>query len=315
MKRSKTGAKRKPRTPVGRRAKSQYRPASDLAPRKTGIRVIGDMPWGTHICVFYETKKDLLDTAISYFRAGLESNEFCVWAVSEPVPMGEAIKALREEIPGFDRHLGNGQIELLRGGDWYLKGDQFDLNRIIAGWCTKLNEALAMGYDGMKVSGNAFWNQTNYWTEFCAYEQELEKILTGKKMIALCTYPLRTSRAVDILDVTRAHQCSISRRNGDWEFLETPELHLARREITRLHNALDILSNPVPGHEALTERERVALAQIVRGASSKEAGRILGVSPRTIEFHRANIMKKLAVKNTVDLVRKVLQGELRDAGR
>jgi DNA-binding CsgD family transcriptional regulator len=44
----------------------------------------------------------------------------------------------------------------------------------------------------------------------------------------------------------------------------------------------------------------------VRGASSKEAARTLGVSPRTIEFHRTNIMRKLGAKNTVELVRRVL---------
>jgi two-component system response regulator FixJ len=46
----------------------------------------------------------------------------------------------------------------------------------------------------------------------------------------------------------------------------------------------------------LTPRERVVLGQIARGASSKEAGRALGISPRTIEFHRANIMQKKAKK-------------------
>jgi DNA-binding CsgD family transcriptional regulator len=48
------------------------------------------------------------------------------------------------------------------------------------------------------------------------------------------------------------------------------------------------------------------LSQIVRGASSKEAARSLGISPRTVEFHRANIMQKFDAKNPVDLVRKVL---------
>jgi hypothetical protein len=36
--------------------------------RKTGIDVVGDMPWGTHFCLFYETKKDLLEILISYCR-------------------------------------------------------------------------------------------------------------------------------------------------------------------------------------------------------------------------------------------------------
>ena len=50
----------------------------------------------------------------------------------------------------------------------------------------------------------------------------------------------------------------------------------------------------------------MALAQIVRGASSKEAARALGISPRIVEFHRANVMRKLGAKNTADLVRKVV---------
>ena len=42
------------------------------------------------------------------------------------------------------------------------------------------------------------------------------------------------------------------------------------------------------------------------GASNKEAGRTLGISPRTIEVHRARIMDKLGAKNAADLVRIVL---------
>src|SRR5581483_11070979 len=61
-----------------------------------------------------------------------------------------------------------------------------------------------------------------------------------------------------------------------------------------------------PGHELLTPREREVLAQIAGGASNKEAGRRLGISPRTIEVHRARIMEKLRAKNAADLVRIVL---------
>jgi DNA-binding CsgD family transcriptional regulator len=111
-----------------------------------------------------------------------------------------------------------------------------------------------------------------------------------------------------MLDVARAHQCTTTRRNGDWEFSETPERTQAKREIKKLHGALDILSKLFPDHELLTPRERVTQAQIVRGASSKEAARALGIGPRTIETHRENIMRKLGAKNTVDLVRRVLGG-------
>ena len=42
--------------------------------RQSGIRVVGEVPWGAHICIFYETKDDLLDTAAAYFKTGLATN-------------------------------------------------------------------------------------------------------------------------------------------------------------------------------------------------------------------------------------------------
>ena len=62
----------------------------------------------------------------------------------------------------------------------------------------------------------------------------------------------------------------------------------------------------VKGAELLTPREREVLGRVIAGASNKEAGRTLGISPRTIEVHRAHIMDKLGAKNTADLVRIVM---------
>lgn len=274
--------------------------------RQSGIRVVGEVPWGAHVCIFYETKDDLLDTAAAYFEAGLASNEFCVWAISDPIAEADAKAALRSTIPDLEAQIAAGRVEIIAGTDWYLHGNQFDLQRITGGWNEKLRGALARGFEGMRVSGNAFWIESSHWQAFCEYERELDRSLAGQRMVVLCTYSLQASRAVDLLDVARAHQCCTARRNGDWEFLATPELRQAKREIERLHNALDVLSKPFEGHALLTPRERVALAQIVRGASSKEAARMLGISPRTVEFHRANVMRKLGARNTADLVRRVL---------
>jgi FixJ family two-component response regulator len=69
---------------------------------------------------------------------------------------------------------------------------------------------------------------------------------------------------------------------------------------------LDPQSLNFPGCEPLTRREREILALFTVGDSNKEAGRKLGISPRTIEGHRASIMKKLGAKNTADLVRIVV---------
>jgi len=60
------------------------------------------------------------------------------------------------------------------------------------------------------------------------------------------------------------------------------------------------------GRHLLTSRERDVLAQVAQGASNKEAGRRLGISPRTVEVHRARIMDKLGARNAADLMRIVL---------
>ncbi len=278
----------------------------DPALRDSGIERVGALPWGAHICLFYETAADLLEVNAAYLAAGLADNEFCIWALSDPVTHADADAALREVVPDFSERVRAGQIELVPGYEWYLKGDEFSAQRITNGWHEKLDAALAQGFNGMRVSGNAFWIETNKWHEFCEYEAELDHSMSGRCMLVLCTYRLGASRAVDLLDVARTHNFSLAIRNGRWEFLETPELVQARREIQRLNGAINILSSPFPGHETLTPRERAALAQILKGASAKEAARDLNISPRTMEFHRANILRKLGVRNVAELIHKVL---------
>lgn len=63
-----------------------------------------------------------------------------------------------------------------------------------------------------------------------------------------------------------------------------------------------------PGAERLSAREHDVLEQILAGARDKEAGRELGISPRTIETHRKSIMGKLGARNTAELLRIVFSG-------
>jgi DNA-binding NarL/FixJ family response regulator len=59
--------------------------------------------------------------------------------------------------------------------------------------------------------------------------------------------------------------------------------------------------------EKLTTRERQVLKLIAEGKSSKEIGDLLFISVRTVEHHRANIMEKLNLKKTADLVKYAIQ--------
>ena len=54
---------------------------------------------------------------------------------------------------------------------------------------------------------------------------------------------------------------------------------------------------------SLTERETEVAALIADGNTTQEVAGILGISPRTVESHRGNAMKKIGAKNTAELVR------------
>src|SRR2546422_10169193 len=99
--------------------------AMETALRKTDIAVVGDIPWGTHLCHFYETQWDLLDTVVPYFKAGLEHNEFCLWVLAEPLTEQEAKSALRQAVPDLDCYLAERRLEMLPHDEWYLKGGAF----------------------------------------------------------------------------------------------------------------------------------------------------------------------------------------------
>jgi FixJ family two-component response regulator len=70
------------------------------------------------------------------------------------------------------------------------------------------------------------------------------------------------------------------------------------------------LDDRPPRPDFLTRRERAVLVRVVGGDTSKKIGRELGISPRTVEFHRANIMKKFGAKNLADLIREFMRASL-----
>ena len=106
----------------------------------------GGTPWGTHGCLFYETKQDLLETLVPFFKTGLEHKESCLWIVSEPLTLEEAAQALRQSVPDLDRYLAERSIELSTCAGWCFDGGTGDLHRIVNLLHDKLADALARGY-------------------------------------------------------------------------------------------------------------------------------------------------------------------------
>lgn len=101
-------------------------------------------------------------------------------------------------------------------------------------------------------------------------------------------------------------------RDGAADFLEKP---FTSDEVTKALDRAFASARPKPkagtgapadlraNYEALTPREKEVLLEIVAGATNKEIARNLGVSPRTVEVHRQNLMQKMTAGGLAELVR------------
>lgn len=97
------------------------------------------------------------------------------------------------------------------------------------------------------------------------------------------------------------------------DFLEKPVVinHLLaalERSFARLDQSKQVQSQ-VRLQEALTPREREVLEAVAKGLNHREIAAELGISPRTVEVHKARIMTKFEVRSVAELLRLVLRGD------
>ena len=105
--------------------------------------------------------------------------------------------------------------------------------------------------------------------------------------------------------------CRRAFKSGATEFLEKPveddvlleALQNAVRQHVRSRERHQANQQARELYAQLSEREREVLGLIVEGLTNKEIGRALGLSPRTVETHRANLFAKLQVESLAHLIR------------
>lgn len=106
----------------------------------------------------------------------------------------------------------------------------------------------------------------------------------------------------------------IMKRVGGRLVGETFWCHVTGRTLNRAHPheagiwTFEDLSSRRPVTAELTAREREVAAHLMDGMTSKEIGRALGISHRTVEIYRARLMRKYKASTTADLVHKLMAG-------
>ncbi len=204
--------------------------------RQMGIEELGEMPWGTHLCAFYDSEDDLLDLLLPYFGAGLRKHEFCIYVAWDRQDRDDVEEEMHGH--GLDRYLERGQMRIIPAEEWYLRGGFFDARRVLDSWVENCHEARASGYDGIRVMGNMAWLDRVDWQSLADYEYQANRLFNGHPMIAVCSYPLERCDERRATDLVAAHQFELVRTSEEWTAVGPSQPQGAVDNVMRLRDEL-----------------------------------------------------------------------------
>jgi signal transduction histidine kinase len=206
----------------------------------SGIDVVGEMEWGTHISLFYETRADLVDVVVPFLAAGLLAGELCGWIPSDGEAEVAVRAGLRDRIPDLDERVARGHMEFGSVENWFRPDGQFDVDAVMHRWHELYTRSgPEHGFTGLRVCGDLGWVRKKDRDRSLVYEGRVHEFARGRAALILCTYPLEHTLAAIVLDIAHQHDFVLARRRGKWDSVETPEHRQALREIHRLNEELE----------------------------------------------------------------------------
>jgi PAS domain S-box-containing protein len=213
--------------------------------RNSGIALVGDLPWGAHLCQFYQTPEDLIEILVPYFRAGLESNEYCLWVTFRPLDSGSAKRVLEKAVPHFKEYLKKGQIELIPQSRFHASGMESG-----SALLSMLDRAVAGGFDGLRLACKAFLPNKG---GLC-YAADA---LSCSNVISICAYPRDKFDAIGLMEIVKDHRLALVRNAGSWEVIESSEArtvkHALKRTEEKLHSLFSNMSEGFAYHRIVLD--------------------------------------------------------------
>jgi signal transduction histidine kinase len=206
--------------------------------RPTGLPFLPHIPWGTHLCQFYETPQDLLEVLLSYFKAGLENNERCVWLVARPLTTEQVRARLAEATPDLDARLARGQMEIVDSAIWYTPDGLSMPETLLAAWAGKVKVALSREFDGLRAAGDLSCMAEDQWDDVIRYEGTVNEHMDGSRILAICCYPQVRCTVSQIVDAVSTHQSVLVKRHDYWELVGNSERKQAEKALAQLNGDL-----------------------------------------------------------------------------
>ena len=189
-----------------------------------GLPGISQIPYGIHMCHFYQVRADLVAALVPFFAAGLRNNERCIWITAEPLDAADARTELGKAGVDVDAAMRSGALTIRDYSEWYRDADGLRSSEVAALWLAEEERALHAGHDGLRISGNASFVSPATWPDFMDYEEVVHRAFQGRRIISLCTYHRERCEPDHMLDVIRRHSCALERPDAGWRIRTSPGL-------------------------------------------------------------------------------------------
>jgi hypothetical protein len=184
-----------------------------------GLPGIKEIPYGVHMCQFYAGREELAAALVPYFAAGLQANERCIWIAAEPLNAAQAKLALVEAGVDVAAASGSGALVVREFSEWYAEGPRLRGTEVVRYWLAEEERALAAGYAGLRITGNVTFLTPETWATFMDYEEAVNRVFAGRRIVTLCTYPRHSCGASQVLEVIDRHSCTLERPDEGWQIL------------------------------------------------------------------------------------------------
>jgi PAS domain S-box-containing protein len=197
--------------------------------RKFGIDQVGVVPWGTHLCQLYETKKDLIEILVPYFKTGLRSNEYCLWVTSSSQEVTEANAVLRKAISRFNYYVKKGKMSIINYNDTFQP--PFETQAIISEILTQEKTAIEHCFSGLRFAATGLALPPELWAGAIEFETVLNKTLPSHRILGLCGFSIPECSSANIVKIQCNHLGTLVKTANSWALMEDA---MQRRE-TQAH--------------------------------------------------------------------------------
>lgn len=201
--------------------------------RDTGIELIGEAFWGTHIGQLYDYKDDYFSIACPYMRAGLLNNELCIWIYSNNTNETEIKKYLNKYIYNLDNYIKTGQLLLKPHFNWYLTANSFNEVRVNEHWLEYITKSTRLGYEGLRAVADTFWLEKCYYRTFAHYENKVNKMMPELPFIVLCLYDENKVDKLQFAEVIKNHSYTIINNENKKEVIKNIELIIKDKQLNK----------------------------------------------------------------------------------